>query len=111
MVDRLMVACKRSQPTPTRQRLDTQLLLWLAVTPARLPPALRSDLCDRRRAFLYSVVSLWEVAIKTSLGTPGFQVDAGQLRSGLRQQGLEDVAITADHCLAVQHLPWIHREP
>lgn len=51
------------------------------------------------------------MAIKTSLGTPGFQLDAGQLRSGLRQQGLEDVAITADHCLAVQHLPWIHREP
>jgi len=86
-----MVACKRSQPTPTRQLLDNPLLLWLAVTPARLPPALRSDRCDRRRPFLYSVVSLWEVAIKTPQGTPGVQVDAGQLWSGLRQQGLEDV--------------------
>jgi PIN domain nuclease of toxin-antitoxin system len=95
----------------SRQLLDTQLLLWLAITPARLPSAVREALSDRRSPFLFSVASLWEVAIKTSLGKPGFQVDAGQLRSGLRQQGLEEVAITAEHCLAVQHLPWIHRDP
>jgi PIN domain nuclease of toxin-antitoxin system len=106
-----MGTSSRNRAPQAPQLLDTQLLLWLAVTPARLPPALRSDLSDRRRPFLFSVASLWEVAIKTSLGKPGFQVDAGQLRSGLRQQGLEEVAITADHCLAVQHLPWIHRDP
>ncbi len=42
---------------------------------------------DRRLPMLYSVVSLWEVAIKTSLGKPGFVVDAAQLRDGLKQQG------------------------
>jgi PIN domain nuclease of toxin-antitoxin system len=101
----------RNRSAQAPRLLDTQLLLWLAVTPTRLPPALRSDLSDRRSPFLFSVASLWEVAIKTSLGKPAFQVDAGQLRGGLRQQGLEEVAITADHCLAVQHLPWIHRDP
>lgn len=106
-----MVDSPRNRATQAMQLLDTQLLLWLAVNPARLPPALRSDLSDRRSPFLFSVTSLWEVAIKTSLGKPGFQVDAGQLRSGLRQQGLEEVAIAADHCLALQHLPWIHRDP
>ena len=42
---------------------------------------------DRRLPMLYSVVSLWEVAIKTSLGKTGFVVDAAQLRDGLKQQG------------------------
>ncbi len=94
-----------------QQLLDTQLLLWLAITPQRLPAPLRSALRDRRTPVLFSVASLWEVAIKTSLGKPGFRVDADQLRQGLRRQGLVELAIEAEHCLAVQHLPWIHRDP
>ena len=42
---------------------------------------------DRRLPMLYGVVSLWELALKTSLGKPGFVVDAAQLRDGLKQQG------------------------
>ena len=57
------------------------------------------------------MASLWEVAIKTSLGKRGFQVDAGLLHRGLRQQGLMELAIEAEHCLAVQQLSWIHRDP
>lgn len=56
-------------------------------------------------------MSLWEVAIKTSLGKPGFQVDASQLRTGLVREGLQEIPISAEHCMAVQHLPWIHRDP
>ncbi len=67
--------------------LKAELLLWLAIAPERLPATLRGTLMDRRLPMLYSVVSLWEVAIKTSLGKPGFVVDAAQLRDGLKQQG------------------------
>ncbi len=100
-----------SQPNLSPQLLDTQLLLWLAIAPERLPATLRENLSDRCLPLLYSVVSLWEVAIKTSLGKPGFLVDAAQLRDGLRQQGLQELGIEPEHCLAVQHLPWIHRDP
>ncbi|WP_255000381.1 type II toxin-antitoxin system VapC family toxin [Cyanobium sp. Alchichica 3B3-8F6] len=93
------------------QLLDTQLLLWMAIAPERLPATLRGNLSDRRLPLLYSVVSLWEVAIKTSLGKPGFLVDATQLRDGLKQQGLQELGIAPEHCVAVQHLPLIHRDP
>lgn len=96
---------------PAEQLLDTQLLLWLAIDPERLPTNLRKALADRRQLFVFSVVSLWEVAIKTSLGKAGFQVDASQLRAGLLREGLQEIPIAAEHCLAVQHLPWIHRDP
>lgn len=94
-----------------RPLLDTQLLLWMAVSPERLPPSLRTTLADRRLPLWFSVASLWEVAIKTSLGKAGFQVDAADLRRGLQREGLLELAIEAEHCLAVQHLPWIHRDP
>lgn len=33
------------------------------------------------------------------------------MRDGLKQQGLQELGITPEHCLAVQHLSWIHRDP
>ena len=65
-----METASASQATLRPQLLDTQLLLWLAIAPERLPAALRGNLSDRRLPLLYSVVSLWEMAIKTSLGKP-----------------------------------------
>jgi PIN domain nuclease of toxin-antitoxin system len=106
-----MTTTRSSQPSLSPQLLDTQLLLWLAIAPDLIPATVRTELSDRRLPLLYSVVSLWEVAIKTSLGKPGFLVDAAQLRQGLKQQGLQELGIEPEHCLAVQHLPWIHRDP
>lgn len=106
-----METASSSRPNLSPQLLDTQLLLWLAIAPERLPATLRGNLSDRRLPLLYSVVSLWEVAIKTSLNKPGFLVDATQLRDGLKQQGLQELGIAPEHCLAVQNLPWIHRDP
>ena len=98
-------------PNASAPLLDTQLLLWLAAAPEHLPPALAKDLEDRKDPFCFSLASLWEVAIKTSLVKAGFAVDAGQLRVGLLRGGFQELAIEAEHCLAVQHLPWVHRDP
>ena len=95
----------------TPRLLDTQLLLWLAVAPERLPDPLRQLLQDRQIPFVFSVASLWEVAIKSSLGKPSFQVDARALRRGLLAEGLQELPLAVEHCLAVQHLPWVHRDP
>jgi len=95
----------------TPRLLDTQLLLWLAVAPERLPVPLRQLLLDRQAPFLFSVASLWEVVIKSSLGKPSFQVDARALRRGLLAEGLQELPLAVEHCLAVQHLPWVHRDP
>jgi len=66
---------------------------------------------DRRREISFSVVSIWEVAIKASLGRDDFQVNPPALRLGLLEQGFRELPIQAEHVLAVQHLPWIHRDP
>ena len=98
-------------PNASAPLLDTQLVLWLAAAPERLPTVLARDLEARKHPFCFSVASLWEVAIKTSLGKEGFSVDASQLRQGLLREGFQELAIEAEHCLAVQHLPWVHRDP
>ena len=91
--------------------LDTQLLIWAGYAPQRLGSSLATELVDRRHDIHYSVVSLWEVAIKASLGRVDFKVDPLALRRGLLREGFQELQIQVDHVLAVQHLPWIHRDP
>lgn len=98
----------RREPTPLL--LDTQLLLWWAIEPRRLPAGTASLLADPAQPLVFSVVSLWEVAIKSSLGRADFQVEAAALRLGLLGQGFRELPVRAEHALAVQHLPWIHRD-
>ena len=60
---------------------------------------------------MFSVVSLWEIAIKFALGRPDFQVDPRVLRRGLLDNGYRELPITADHALATAGLPPIHKDP
>ena len=99
-----------SRKAPPRL-LDTQLLIWLAFTPEQLPSTLIPELEDRQQRFFVSVVSLWEVAIKRSLNRLDFQFDAAELREQLQREGFEELPIRAEHCLAVQTLPWHHKDP
>ena len=91
--------------------VDTQLLLWWSVMPEHLPESARILLERSDSPLLFSVVSLWEVAIKASLGRGDFQVDPLALRMGLLREGFRELPIQVEHVLAVQKLPWIHRDP
>lgn len=96
---------------PAGVLVETNLMLWWALSPEQLKPATRELLASADPPVLFSVVSLWEVAIKASLKRPDFQVNAAALRAGLLQEGFRELPIHPDHVLAVQHLPWIHRDP
>lgn len=90
--------------------LDTHLLLWAAGQPGRLPVAARTLLSDARNQLIYSPASLWEIAIKRSLGRDDFQVDARVLRRSLIDNDYEELAITGEHTVAVDGLPAIHKD-
>jgi PIN domain nuclease of toxin-antitoxin system len=91
--------------------LDTHVLLWAAGQPDRLPPAVRAMLEDPQNEPVFSVASLWEIAIKRSLGRSDFQVDARLLRRGLLENGYLELEIKGHHAIAVDSLPWIHKDP
>ena len=95
----------------TGMLLDTQLLIWSAYAPQRLASPFAAELVDRHNDIRYSLASLWEVAIKASLGRADFQVNPSALRAGLLREGFQELPIEAEHLLAVRHLPWLHRDP
>jgi PIN domain nuclease of toxin-antitoxin system len=91
--------------------LDTHILLWAAYEPSRLPEAARDLLLDNKYRLHFSVASLWEVAIKSSLGKPDFSVDVDELRLGLVANDYTEVPIAAAHVLRLPTLPSIHSDP
>ena len=91
--------------------LDTHLLLWAAFEPARLSSKATKTLQSRETPLAFSLASLWEVAVKSSLGRPDFAVDPGLLHRSLLAEGFVEVAIAAPHLARVATLPWVHRDP
>lgn len=91
--------------------LDTHLLIWAAIDSHRLSAKARKLLADPTNELLYSAASLWEIAIKHSLGRADFQVDARVLRRGLQDNGYQELPITGAHTVAIESLPPIHKDP
>ncbi|MFH1600375.1 MAG: type II toxin-antitoxin system VapC family toxin [Pseudomonadota bacterium] len=89
--------------------LDTHLLLWSAT--GQLPVRAARLLGSASNALHFSAASLWEVAIKNSLGRDDFDFDVQILRRGLQDAGYIEIPVTAAHAAAVAGLPLLHKDP
>jgi len=59
----------------------------------------------------FSVISLWEIAVKRALGRPDFHTDPALLRRVLLDNGYVELNLTGDHVLGMQALPSLHKDP
>ncbi|OYO18572.1 PIN domain nuclease [Enemella dayhoffiae] len=91
--------------------LDTNALLWLTASPARVNPQALEILQDTANELYVSAASAWEIATKTRIG----RLNGAGLLAGwsdtLRALTADDLPIdSADASLAGQ-LNWEHRDP
>lgn len=91
--------------------LDTHLLLWAAGQPDKLPQEARDLLLDPANQLVFSAASLWEIAIKSSLGRADFSVDPRRLWRLLLANGYRELPVSSEHPLAVNDLPPHHKDP
>ncbi len=91
--------------------VDTQLLLWAAVSSHRLSAKARRLLGDSRNELIFSAASLWEVAIKRSLGRDDFDVQPRVLRRALLDNGYTELGISSEHAVGIDALPQLHKDP
>ena len=94
-----------------RLLLDTHLLIWASSAPHRLSPAASSIIEDSENELIFSVASIWEVAIKYGRGRSDFLIEPAAFRHGLKQNGLLELPILAEHTIAVAALPHVHKDP
>ena len=91
--------------------LDTHVLLWAAGERRRLPSDVLDLMEDAATELVFSAASLWEIAIKNSLGRSSFSVDPRLLRRNLLEHDYRELSITGAHATAVDLLPTIHKDP
>ncbi len=94
-----------------RLLLDTHVLLWAAASSARLPQEARELLEDTAHDVYYSAASIWEIAIKSTLGRKDFRIDVNALERALPAMGLIELPVSGVHAAGVSRLPPIHRDP
>ncbi len=95
-----------------RALLDTSVLLWSARDPSKLSPAASRVLLDPHSELFVSHVTLWELAIKASVGKLRLTMatDAFFAQGTMRLQARE-LAIRPQHIFESEGLPWHHRDP
>ena len=91
--------------------LDTHLLLWAAGQPERLSASARRLIDNPDHELLFSAASLWEIAIKSSLGRDDFRVEPRVLRRGLLDNGYVELPVTSEHAVSIDGLPPVHKDP
>ncbi len=91
--------------------LDTHLLLWAAGNPECLPKTAKKLIEESDNSLYFSAASIWEIAIKRSLGRADFSVDPRLLRRGLLDNGYLEIAVTSEHAITVDSLPMHHKDP
>jgi PIN domain nuclease of toxin-antitoxin system len=95
-----------------RYLLDTHAFVWMASAPERLGDEARQRIGASASELYLSVASVWEIAIKKSVGKlklptplPNF------LEEQLNATRTSLLPIRSEHAIRVEALPWHHRDP
>ena len=95
-----------------RLLLDTHVFLWFLAGDSRLRKSPRRRIEANGNEKFLSVASVWEMAIKASLGKLRLDDPLSEIvERGTVESGITIVGIGKDHALRVAGLPWHHRDP
>ena len=91
--------------------LDTHTLIWYLRTPTVLPTTIRALIEDSASTLAVSLITPWEMSIKTSIG----RLDAGDLIDDFESimiRGRFNLLVpTTSQVIQSGRLPWFHRDP
>lgn len=94
-----------------RYLLDTHVFLWIASGDPRLTPTALAVFVDSEQECFLSAASVWEIAIKSSLGKLVLATSLARIVGDGMERGLRVLDVTADHAFAIERLPYHHRDP
>ena len=90
--------------------LDTHSLLWALFDAKKLPSCVAGTLAVAENLYV-SVASLWEIAIKQSLGKLDIEYNPLEIASFCEQKDIAILPILPSHLVLLKDLPSIHRDP
>nr|VFJ45346.1 MAG: PIN domain nuclease, a component of toxin-antitoxin system (PIN domain) [Candidatus Kentron sp. DK]VFJ61849.1 MAG: PIN domain nuclease, a component of toxin-antitoxin system (PIN domain) [Candidatus Kentron sp. DK] len=97
--------------TTEKWLLDTNVLLIALISPGRLPADARALLQNRRNTVYFSAVSIWEIAIKRSLGRDDFDFEPQDIHRLAIETGFTELPVKSRDCYPIARMAWHHRDP
>ena len=94
-----------------RLLLDTHVLLWALIAPERVGAETRDAIENAGNEVLFSVVSIWEIAIKAALRRPDFAYRPEEIAREASVNGFVEFPVRSDAASLVADLPHYHRDP
>ena len=91
--------------------LDTHTALWALEEKEKLSQAVRVLMDDVSVPLCISTVSVWEIAIKTSIGNLDFAGGSDSFLEKMQQNGVEILCLKSSHIKFVETIPFHHRDP
>ena len=91
--------------------LDTHALIWFLEGDIQLSSTAKTLILDTNNQLFVSVASLWEMAIKMSIGKLTLAHSIEQIIARLPLEFIELLPIEVPHILAIQKLPFHHKDP
>jgi PIN domain nuclease of toxin-antitoxin system len=89
--------------------VDTNVIVWLLLGDRpRVSETARLALEDDRNRVAVSAATVWEIAIKRSVGKLTIEDEWSR---ALARFGFDPLPVTSIHAEAVERLPWHHRDP
>ena len=91
--------------------LDSHALLWFLEGNEKMPEATVEIINTPENEIYVSIVSIWEIAIKFSIGK--LQLDGGvdTLIKNIEENGFSILDVSTEHVNTVAELHFIHRDP
>ncbi len=90
--------------------LDTHTLLWFLFRQEELSDKAKEIIQSSNNLYV-SMASLWEIAIKQSIGKLDINKTIVQITEICREQDIEILPIKSEHCDKIKNLPQIHGDP
>jgi Uncharacterized protein conserved in bacteria len=91
--------------------LDTHVLIWFLSKKSALSDETRALIIDPSNKKFLSIATIWEMAIKDSLGKLKLPLTVREIITEFQNAEGSILAITPEHALATRNLPWHHRDP
>ena len=92
--------------------IDTNILLWFSENNVELPQAFKDLLFDDSNEIYVSIVTLWEIAIKYSIGKLNIPCNLELFLDEIRwKYDFIILPLEASHILKQATLPFHHRDP
>lgn len=91
--------------------LDTHVALWAITDSPKLPLKARELIASPRTNVWISTASIWEIAIKHSLGRGDMPISGQDALRYFSESGYRRLPIEAEHVVAVEDLPAHHNDP